>query len=150
VGVTPQLVLLACCLTLATGCGSDTGSSSESPSPTSPTTKPATSSDDGSRGGNWTAYPSETADLLNQIESDVSPERYARALAKLHKKCDEPDSRIADFAVNVQRIIRDETGEHQSLISLLTEANRSIPKSLGRTRCADIFAAYALLRTGGK
>jgi hypothetical protein len=92
---------------------------------------------------------SHAAKLLNQIESDVSAEDYQRAFNKLHSKCKESDSRLADFTVNVQGILADQIGDKEPLISILKHVNTAIPKLLGKTKCADIFTAYALLRTQG-
>ena len=79
----------------------------------------------------------------------MSADDYQGAFDKLHPKCRESDARLADFTVNVQKIIKDKTGQQETLITVLRNVDKSIPKSLGQTKCLDIFSAYALLRTGG-
>jgi hypothetical protein len=99
-------------------------------------------------GNTATGQPS-VAEKLNVIDGHASAAQYQRALDALRLKCREPETRLADYTVKTQQIIESKTGEKEPLIGILTHTNQSIPKSLGKTRCLDIFAAYATLRTGG-
>lgn len=81
--------------------------------------------------------------------SDRLVVRFRRALARLKVKCREPAARLSDFAVNSQQIMKDDAGIEESLLSILQQVDGSIPRSLGPTRCQDIFAAYVTLREAG-
>ena len=56
----------------------------------------------------------------------MSTDEYAALLQRLGKKCKEAPMRLADFAVNVQGIIRDETGEDESLESILKRPSAAL------------------------
>jgi hypothetical protein len=60
------------------------------------------------------------------------------------KKCRESKTKIGDMAVlSTQLLAKKHT--RVSILQVLRGVNRSIPASLGRTSCADIFAASVAL-----
>lgn len=79
---------------------------------------------------------SVTADLV---------EPYQEALDALAEKCTEPEQRqLADYAqVSVVELAK--SGVRSSRIEMLRSAEKAIPASLGKTRCADIFASLVTL-----
>jgi hypothetical protein len=78
--------------------------------------------------------------------ADPVVDRFARVLDKLQRKCSDSRSFVGDMAVRSQELMAEE-GVRESLLSILTNVNRSIPRKLGRS-CSDIFATYVVLRTG--
>lgn len=79
---------------------------------------------------------SVTADLVRP---------YQEALDALGEKCTEPEQRqLADYAqVSVAELAK--RGVRSSRIEMLRSAEKAIPDSLGKTRCADIFASLVTL-----
>jgi hypothetical protein len=80
--------------------------------------------------------------------SDPRVRKCQRVMAALDLKCKESRIRRADMAVVSRRLLR-EAGISESVLSILTHVNQSIPRGFGRMPCAGIFAAYVTLRTGG-
>ena len=70
---------------------------------------------------------------------------YAEVLAILAgKKCRETKTKIGDMAVVSRRLLA-RKHVRMSILNVLRGVNRSIPASLGRTRCADIFTLFVTL-----
>ena len=73
---------------------------------------------------------------------------YAVVLAILAgKKCRESKTRLGDFAVTSTHLLA-KKGIRMSNLQVLRGVNRSLPASLGRTRCLDIFSAFVILAGG--
>jgi hypothetical protein len=67
------------------------------------------------------------------------------ALDALSPSCTESESRLADISL----IIHDELAKHaidESYLSILQNVQKSASVLSAPTRCADLFAAYAVLR----
>lgn len=90
------------------------------------------------------AYKLATIDCrCTPTRAQVKP--YAQVLNILSKKkCRESQSKIGDMAVLSTQLLR-KKGIRMSTLTVLRGVNRSIPASLGRTRCSDIFAAFVIL-----
>ena len=70
---------------------------------------------------------------------------YAEVLAVLAvKKCRESKSRLGDMAVVSTQLLA-KKHIRMSTLQVLRGVNGSIPSSLGRTKCSDIFAAFVIL-----
>lgn len=95
-------------------------------------------------------YMLASIDAGHPLESDDGTvDDYARALDSLEGKCSNARTRLGDMAVKGQELLSDK-GVEESLLSILRNVRLSIPDSLpAGTECADIYAAYVLLRAGG-
>jgi len=70
------------------------------------------------------------------------------ALDALGKKCKDRRSSLADLTVRAQQILSDASIE-ESLSSIISHVNGSIPAGIGKQPCTSVFAAYVTLRKGG-
>ncbi len=79
------------------------------------------------------------------VPSSARVRPYAKVLAVLAgKKCRERQSRLGDLAVTSTRILAKKQ-IRLSTFQILRGVNQSIPSSLGRTKCIDIFVAFVTL-----
>lgn len=88
-----------------------------------------------------------------QTEGDVSADdplvkKFDARLDSLRKKCKDERIRLADMIVRTQQLLN-EGGQEESLISITSNVNASIPPGIGKMPCASVFAAYVTLRTKG-
>jgi hypothetical protein len=60
------------------------------------------------------------------------------------QECRESKLRISDMAVVATQLLAKKQ-IRMSTLQVLRGVNQSIPRSLGRTKCADIFAAFVIL-----
>lgn len=81
-------------------------------------------------------------------QDDPLVTQFQNALDSVAPKCQESENRISDYTVATHDILQ-QHGLDDSYLSILTDVQGSIPDSIGSQRCADIFAAWATLRTGG-
>jgi hypothetical protein len=77
----------------------------------------------------------------------TSPTLSRLSLTKPVSSCPIRVGTVTDHFAASKRILR-EHGLKESVLSILTHVNASIPEALGRTSCADIFAAYVTIRIG--
>jgi hypothetical protein len=93
-----------------------------------------------------TAYMLASLDYGSDVsQDDPSVAVMPSALDALTPKCTENESKIGDMT----GVIHDELKSHQideTYLSILQHVDGSIPASAAPNRCADIFAAYAVLR----
>jgi hypothetical protein len=73
---------------------------------------------------------------------------YRRAFAVLASKCTERPIRLADHIEFAHRYLASR-GYSVTRLYIMRQINRSIPRSVGRTRCADVVAAWLILVTKG-
>jgi len=69
------------------------------------------------------------------------------ALNRLAPKCRESHHKLAAETWASWKDLR-KNGVDESILSVLTHVRESIPAVMGRTNCAQIMAAYLLLREG--
>ena len=130
------IVLLAVAALVAGGCAS----SSDSP---------------GGGGGSGDNGKKSVAEKLATIQKQAPVEandplvrNFDAKLDALQKKCKDRRIRLADFAVTARKLLKKD-GVDESLSSIVTHANQSIPAAAPRMPCAYTFAAYVALRTSG-
>lgn len=70
--------------------------------------------------------------------------QYVTSLKSLTEKCTEGVRRVGAYARETWRIVN-RKGVDATLLYVLDQVNLSMPAGLGRTRCRDIFAAWATL-----
>lgn len=75
--------------------------------------------------------------------------RIGAELDRLEPKCNESRERLSDFTVRTHDLMK-EKGVDESHLSILSSVNAAIPQGAPRMPCADIFAGYLVLRTGGR
>lgn len=100
--------------------------------------------------------PSQTeviAEKLATIEAEGPPDealigQFDAALSRMEPHCNEPPIEISDDTVTAQQLLA-EAGISESLLSILTHVQKSIPGALGKTKCFEVFAAYVTLRKSG-
>ena len=73
---------------------------------------------------------------------------YRRAMAALTSKCTERPIRVADHIEFAHKYLANR-GFLVTRLYIVRQINKSIPRSLGKTRCADIVAAWLVLATKG-
>jgi hypothetical protein len=94
--------------------------------------------------------PAEQLAVIETGSEDAAlAQEFQGRLDALGDKCENPERHLADFTVTSQQQLQ-ERGIDESLLSILTNVNRSIPDDFSQeVDCAEIFAAYITLRMGG-
>lgn len=88
-----------------------------------------------------------------QTQGDASVDdplvkKFDARLDSLRRKCKDKRIRLADMIVRAKQLL-DEGEQDESLISIASNVNASIPAEIGKMPCASLFAAYVTLRTKG-
>lgn len=78
---------------------------------------------------------------------DPSIGAYARVLDRLDGKCQEPRSRIGDYAVTARRLLG-EAGIEVTVLDALRGIDGSIPEDIPELKCDEITAAWVTLQIG--
>jgi hypothetical protein len=84
--------------------------------------------------------------VLSENDSVVVP--YRRAFYALKAKCTERPIRVADHIQFAHTYLR-KRGYSVTRLYITRQISRSIPRSLGRTRCGDIVAAWLVVAATG-
>lgn len=81
-------------------------------------------------------------------DSDPRVIPYRRAMSALTSKCTERPIRVADHIEFAHKYLASR-GYSVTRLFIVRQINQSIPRSIGKTRCADIVAAWLVLATKG-